>query len=163
VRSLLLSRQATAQAVLGNAHAADRAMDQSAQLLADSDQADLPPVLYWFGPYQLELDTGWVHLATNRFESAETHLRRGVDAMGSNLIPTRVVWLNRLATVLATNGQVDQACAAADEAAQLARDVGAPARLRRLLTDTRAALRPFDTSQPVRTFDAAHHDLLTTT
>jgi hypothetical protein len=149
---------------LGAARAGDeatwrRAQDRAFDLLAKSLPAEEPSRIYWFTEADANGIAGQSLLALGHPGEAEPYLRRTLALIDPGFARDRAGWLCHLATTRIATGAVEQACATANEAAALIRQLESP-HDRSQLADFRTAAAPYARSAAVREFDAKHRDLL---
>jgi tetratricopeptide (TPR) repeat protein len=128
VRALAAQQEARGHALAGDGRQADRKLDEAAALVcrAAAHPDDEPPWVYFFSPDYLVMQRGLAWLYLGRYAEAAGLLAAGLAAMPAEVRESEWVaeYLVRLATAHAQADEPEQACAAAAEAASIARQTG---------------------------------------
>jgi hypothetical protein len=128
VRALAAQQEARGHALSGDGRQADRKLDEAGALVcrAAVHPEDEPPWVYFFNPDYLVMQRGLAWLYLGRYAQAAGLLAAGLAAMPAEVRESEWVaeYLARLATAHAHAGNPEQACAAAAEAASIARQTG---------------------------------------
>jgi hypothetical protein len=138
-----------------NAGATARALAAVDRARAALDAPGLHPNLPWFDYYdspRLDGFAGYAELHAQRFDQSRATLTNALDRLPRQAVKQRAVFLCDLATVQLHDGEVDEACRVAVQAADNLHRAGyatASGRLR----EFRTALQPWAASRAVRTLD----------
>jgi transcriptional regulator with XRE-family HTH domain len=138
-----------------NAGATARALAAVDRARAALDAPGLHPNLPWFDYYdspRLDGFAGYAELHAQRFDESRATLTNALDRLPRQAVKQRAVFLCDLATVQLHDGEVDEACRVAVQAADNLHRAGyatASGRLR----EFRTALQPWAASRAVRTLD----------
>lgn len=136
----------------GNPTAALQALDRARDGLA---APGLVPELPWFDYYdatRLAGFSGYTELRAGRYDGARTELGTALGSLPRSAVKQRAVFLTDLATVELHDGDLDQACAIAADAAKQLHQAGYATGTGRL-REFRIAVEPWKTAIPVRALD----------
>jgi tetratricopeptide (TPR) repeat protein len=152
VESWLSAVESEMQTNAGNPKSALAAVDRARELAAPPG---LTPALAWFDYYdgtRLAGFAGYALLRAARFDEARMALSGAVASLPRTAVKQRAVFLTDLATVELHDGERDQACRIAGDAAEQLQRAGYATGSGRL-RDFRRAVEPWSTSFPVRMLD----------
>ncbi|MEW2704324.1 helix-turn-helix transcriptional regulator [Streptomyces koyangensis] len=125
-RALLHLRLARAQAALGDAGDC-RASLRAAEHNLDRTTPDPAPAwCAWFGPEDLQVDTGQALVDLGDTGEGDRLIDRGIGHLAPARAKTRAVFLSYRASSLLAQGHADEASVAATDSLTLAQTIGAP-------------------------------------
>jgi hypothetical protein len=138
-----------------NAGATGRALAAVDRARTALEVPGLHPMLPWFDYYDVtRLDgfAGYAELHAQHFDQSRATLTNALDQLPRRAVKQRAVFLCDLATVQLHDGEVDEACRVAIQAADHLHRAGYATGSGRL-REFRAALQPWAASRAVRTLD----------
>jgi tetratricopeptide (TPR) repeat protein len=148
----LAAAEAEAQAKMGDADAALRALDRIDGALDRSNGGKELPWLYWFDPGVIAGWKGQSYLRVGRLGDAETLLATALSSWDRSFVRDRAITLVDLASVRLHQGEPDECCRVAGEALDIAMATSSP-RLVQRVRDLRDELQPRSGCSGVRALD----------
>ncbi|WP_255254044.1 XRE family transcriptional regulator [Streptomyces albidoflavus] len=125
-RALLHLRLARAQAALGDATDCRTSLRAAEHNLDRTAPDPAPAWCAWFGPEDLQVDTGQALIDLGDTAEGDQLILRGITHLSPARAKTRAVFLSYRASSLLPQGHADEASTAATESLTLARTIGAP-------------------------------------
>ena len=115
-RALLSARESLAHAKLGDKQGSAHALNVAQAHYDQSDDLNSPDWTCWFTTAELAGMTGRSFLDLNEPAEAEQHLRTALHLGADFSVRSRTIYLLRLATALARQNKLEEACAVATQA-----------------------------------------------
>ncbi len=144
--------EAQAQAKLGDADAALRALDQVDRALDRSEGGKDLSWLYWFDPGVRAGWKGQSYLRLGRLGDAETLLASALSSWDPSFVRDRAITLVDLASVRLRQTEIDECCRLAGEALEVSIATASP-RLVQRVRGLRGELQPRSGSSGVKVLD----------